>query len=140
MIFNRLQKTKAGQQLGSDCKVDNIEDKSNEKTSVTENKVEKMNAAELKNINKERENITHVKNGSAAIYMKATGILMMLLGLIVSILNIIFIYIGIHSDWYHVNIGVLKVINICEGIIAGTLYIILPSLFSSTCPRRSPQL
>ena len=99
-----------------------------------------MNAAELKNINKERENITHVKNGSAAIYMKATGILMMLLGLIVSILNIIFIYIGIHSDWYHVNIGVLKVINICEGIIAGTLYIILPSLFSSTCPRRSPQL
>ena len=140
MIFNRLHKTKAGQQLGSDCKVDNIEDKSNEKTSVTENKVEKMNAAELKNINKERENITHVKNGSAAIYMKATGILMMLLGLIVSILNIIFIYIGIHSDWYHVNIGVLKVINICEGIIAGTLYIILPSLFSSTCPRRSPQL
>ena len=140
MKSNRLHKTKAGQQLGSDCNVDNIEDKSNEKTSVTENKVEKMNAAELKNINKERENITHVKNGSAAIYMKATGILMMLLGLIVSILNIIFIYIGIHSDWYHVNIGVLKVINICEGIIAGTLYMILASLFSSTCPRRSPQL
>ena len=56
-----------------------MEGESNEKISVTESKVEMMNAGELNVMNQEHEKITHVKNGSAAICMKATGILVMLL-------------------------------------------------------------
>ena len=115
-----------------------MEGESNEKISVTESKVEMMNAGELNVMNQEHEKITHVKNGSAAICMKATGILVMLLGLIVSVLNIIFIYFGIHSDWYDGNIGVLKVISIGEGIIAGTFYIIISIIVLIYLSKKEP--
>ena len=44
-------------------------------SSETENKVEKMNAVELNDVNQEDKKISHAKNGSAAICMKVTGIL-----------------------------------------------------------------
>ena len=115
-----------------------MEEESNEKSSVTESQVEKINAVELNSMKQEHEKITHVKSGSAAICMKVTGILVMLLGLIVSTLNIIFIYFGIHSDWYNGNIGVLKVISVGEGIIAGTFYIIISFIVLFYLSKKEP--
>ena len=115
-----------------------MEVESNAKISATQNQVEKMNAVELNDMNLDRENITHVKNCSLTICMKATGILVMLLGLVVSILNIIFIYVGIHSDWYNGNIGVLKVISVGEGIIAGTFYIIISIIVLIYLSKKEP--
>ena len=104
-------------------KAEGMENKNNEIDA--EKHIEAMNSVELNNINHANGKIEYVKNGSAAIYLKITGILVMLLGLIVSVLNIIFIYFGMNSNWYTGNIGILKVISVGEGIIAGIFYIII---------------
>jgi hypothetical protein len=104
-------------------KAEDMENKNNDIDA--EKHIEAMNPVELNNINHANEKIEYVKNGSAAIYLKTTGILVMLLGLIVSVLNIIFIYFGMNSNWYTGNIGILKVISVGEGIIAGIFYIII---------------
>ena len=101
-----------------------MDNKGHEKDLTTEDHVENMNAVELNIINLTDEKIKHVKNGTAATCMKTTGILVILLGLIVSVLNIIFIYFGMNSEWYEGNIGVLKVISVGEGILEGISYII----------------
>ena len=111
-----------------------MEGESNEKISETET----MTMVELNDTNVESKAVVHLKNSRAATYMKATGILVMLLGLIVSVLNIIFIYYGIHSDWYEGNIGVLKVISIGEGIIAGTFYIIISIIVLFYLSKKQP--
>jgi hypothetical protein len=97
-----------------------------EKDFTTGDHIENMNTVQLNNINLTDEKSKHVKNGTAATCMKTTGILVMLLGLIVSVLNIIFIYFGMNSAWYAENIGVLNIISVGEG--------------SSTFPRRILQL
>ena len=70
--------------------------------------------------------------------MKTTVILVMLLGLIVSVLNIIFIYFGLNSEWYEGNIGVLKVISVGEGIIAGVFYIIISLIMLFYLSKKDP--
>ena len=56
------------------------------------------------------------------------SLIQMFLGLLVMILNIIFIYFGLKAKWYISFLGqdsALNVISIGEGIIAGFLYIII---------------
>ena len=102
-----------------------------------EKKMEIMDPVELNNTNYASEKIEIVKNGSVAMYLKATAILVMLLGLIVSVLNIIFIYFGMNTNWYTGNIGVLKVISIGEGIIAGVLYIVISLIILASLSKKS---
>lgn len=103
-----------------------------------EKDVENMNAAELNAINTGDEKVTHIKNSSVAICMKTSGLLVMLLGLIVSVLNIIFIYFGMHSDWYEGSIGALKVISVGEGIIAGVFYILISMILLLYLSKKDP--
>ena len=114
-----------------------MDNQGQEKDFTTEN-FENMNAVELKKISLTDKKNKHVKNGSAATCMKTTGILVMLLGLIVSVLNIIFIYFGMNSDWYEGNIGVLKVISVGEGIIAGVFYIIISLIMLFYLSKKDP--
>ena len=102
-----------------------------------EKKMEIMDPVELNNTNYASEKIEIVKNGSVAMYLKATAILVMLLGLIVSVMNIIFIYFGMNTNWYTGNIGVLKVISIGEGIIAGVLYIVISLIILASLSKKS---
>ena len=102
-----------------------------------EKQMEIMDPVELNNTNYASERIECVKNGSVAMYLKATAILVMLLGLIVSVLNIIFIYFGMNTHWYTGNIGVLKVISIGEGIIAGVLYIVISLIILASLSKKS---
>ena len=115
-----------------------MDNKGQEKDLTTEDHVENMNAVELNIINLTDEKSKHVKNGTAATCMKTTGILVILLGLIVSVLNIIFIYFGLNSDWYAGNIGVLKVISVGEGIIAGVFYIIISLIMLLYLSKKDP--
>ena len=104
----------------------------NQGQDLTNENVENMNAVELNKISLTNMKSKHVKNGPAATCMKTTGIVVMLLGLIVSVLNIIFIYFGMNSDWYEGNIGV------GEGIIAVVFYIIISLIMLFYLSKKDP--
>ena len=58
------------------------------------------------------------------IYLNGVGVSELVLGVLVMILNIIFIYDGMNSGWYHDpalegDVAQMKVVSIGEGIIAG---------------------
>ena len=120
-----MQASKSGNQLLSDTEAKEMETEKYQKSFVTEMYIEVMNPVELNIFNYVAEQIEHVKNGCVAIYLKVTAILVMLLGLVVAVLNIIFIYFGINSDWYSGNIANLRVISVGEGFISGVFYIII---------------
>ena len=61
-------------------------------------------------------------------WIEISLIIQMFCGVLAIIFNILFIYFGMGSGWYYFqdSLGTeLKVISIGEGILAGTLYIIL---------------
>ena len=73
-----------------------------------------------------------VKNVKVSLFLEVIGILEIFLGVLVIVLNILFIYFGMSSGWYFFkdSLGTeLKVISIGEGIIAGSFYIIFPTAF-----------
>jgi hypothetical protein len=73
-----------------------------------------------------------VKNVKVNLFLEVIGILEIFLGVLVIVLNILFIYFGMHSGWYYFkdSLGTeLKVISIGEGIIAGFFYIIFATVF-----------
>ena len=73
-----------------------------------------------------------VKKVKVNLFLEVIGILEIFLGVLVIVLNILFIYFGMHSGWYYFqdSLGTeLKVISIGEGIIAGFFYIIFATFF-----------
>ena len=66
------------------------------------------------------------------IFLNGVGVAELVLGVLVMILNVIFIYDGMNSGWYHSpeeEGSQLKVVSIGEGIIAGDLVFQNVSLF-----------
>merc|ERR1712080_410911 len=63
-----------------------------------------------------------------------------MIGLLCTILNVIFIYFGMKIGWYGGESSALRVISIGEGIISGVLYILLASIvmfqLSGKLPRK----
>ena len=73
-----------------------------------------------------------VENGRVKLFLEVVGVLELFLGVLVIVLNILFIYFGINSGWYYSkdSLGTeLKVISIGEGIIAGFFYILFAIVF-----------
>ena len=73
-----------------------------------------------------------VKNERIKLFLEVAGVVALILGNLVIVLNILFIYIGINSGWYYFkdSLGTeLKVISIGEGIIGGFFYNIFAIIF-----------
>ena len=73
-----------------------------------------------------------VKSERVKLFLEVAGVVDLFLGVLVTALNIIFIYFGINSGWYYVKDSLetdLKVISIGEGIIAGFFYILFAIIF-----------
>merc|ERR1711884_794136 len=56
------------------------------------------------------------------LFLYGAGVSQFVLGAVVMVLNIVFIYDGMNSGWYG-DQGGLRVVSIGEGIIAGFLYL-----------------
>ena len=72
-----------------------------------------------------------VRNTRVNMFLEGLGILQIFLGVLVIVLNILFIYFGMSSGWYYFqdSLGTeMKVISIGEGIIAGFFYIIFAAV------------
>ena len=72
-----------------------------------------------------------VRNTRVNMFLEGLGILEIFLGVLVIVLNILFIYFGMSSGWYYFqdSLGTeMKVISIGEGIIAGFFYIIFAAV------------
>ena len=73
-----------------------------------------------------------LRNWGCVKFLQVTSTLEILLGFLVIILNILFIFFGMNSGWYYFvdSLGTeLEVISIGEGIIAGFFYIIFAVVF-----------
>ena len=73
-----------------------------------------------------------VRSTRVNMFLEGLGILEIFLGVLVIVLNILFIYFGMSSGWYYFqdSLGTeMKVISIGEGIIAGFFYIIFGAVF-----------
>ena len=77
------------------------------------------------------------RNGKTTV-VEVALVLQIASGVLASVCNILFIWFGILSGWYHVT-PELKVISVGEGIIAGVLYFVFAgsSLFILHCQQRS---
>jgi len=107
----------------------NLEDMKDNKIHDSENKEEeepeKMFSGQYE-LKKEK-----VKRQQIISFLFSAAILHLTLGLLVLILNVIFIYDGMNSGWYYFkdSLGTeLKVISIGEGILAGIFFIIIASV------------
>ena len=72
-----------------------------------------------------------VRNTRVNMFLEGLGILQIFLGVLVIVLNILFIYFGMSSGWeyFQGSLGTeMKVISIGEGIIAGFFYIIFAAV------------
>ena len=116
-----------------------MEDQKEQTVEQGGNHVVNTSLVELNTLNRQHKDqkVFPMKNKTASICLKSTSILILLIGLLVSILNIIFIYFGMHSNWYNGNAGILKVISVGEGIIAGVFYIILSLILLVFLSRKS---
>ena len=84
-----------------------------EATFVTKRELESMDEIELNSISNANDANEYLNNDCAANYLQASSIIVMLLGLLVSVLNIIFM-----------TSGNLNTISVGEGIIGGLVYIV----------------
>ena len=72
------------------------------------------------------------QNEKVKLFLEIAGLSELFLGVLVIVLNILFIYFGMNSGWYYFkdSLGTeIKVISIGEGIIAGVFYIVFASIF-----------
>ena len=107
----------------------NLEDKMNNKVhdsnEVEEEEPEKMFAAQHHG-KKEKG-----RRNKIISFLFSAAVLHITLGVLVMVLNVIFIYDGMNSGWYYFkdSLGTeLKVISIGEGILAGVSFIIIGSV------------
>jgi len=75
-----------------------------------------------------KDNLLGFSRGKLLRLLVILSSLEMLLGLLVLVLNVIFIFFGRNTGWYYFvdSLGTeLKVISVGEGIVSGTLYLVL---------------